>query len=336
VQPRSQLGKLMTNFPPSTPILPQKCVGHKRSLSESALYITPKTPKWSTATRRDRTSAKCQNATVSRGQSASVPDASREKTTPQRPPRPPYGLCGLSPPSTPVVGRISSQPLTNLVQDLVSHPSDEYTTSNAPKPQRSNFNSSSPRIAPPPHPMAGPPARAAIAPSPMSPVSLCIKAGSAVPSTNDYPSQVPPPLERNLGPTSDPNVPFVIGMGSSYNPTLITPSTALMPTVCSITRNAPLKIIPFTPQAGVSGTMASSTTVSSPCSHPDVAGLVPPPRPMSTKPTQLTPIAAVRKTSLRSQDRAKWVSSPPRTPSDSRSVSGSSTRTAIRLPRAYD
>jgi hypothetical protein len=326
----------MTSFPLSTPVLPQKCVGHKRSLSESALYITPKTPEWSTATRRDGTSAKSQNTTVSRGRSASVSDASREKTTPQRPPRPPYGLCGLSPLSTLAVGRLSSQPPTDLVEDLTSHLSDECSASSAPKPQRSNSNSSSSRIAPPPHPVVDSPARAAIAPSHMSPVSLLTKAGSAVPATNDYPSQVSPPPERNLGPTSDPNVPFVIGMGSPYNPTLITPSAALMPTVCSITRNAPLKITPFTPRAGVSDTMASSTTVSSPCSHPDTAGLVPPPRPMSTKPTQLTPVAAVRKTSLRSQGRAKWVSSPPRTPSHSRSVSGSSIRTAIRLPRVHD
>jgi hypothetical protein len=76
--------------------------------------------------------------------------------------------------------------------------------------------------------------------------------------------------------------------------------------------------------------MASSTPITSPVSQTMASRAETPPRPSSTKPTQSKPGC---KTNLGSKKQETQISSPPRTPSHSRNVSGSSIRTAIRLPR---
>jgi hypothetical protein len=313
----------MTSFPLSTPVLPQRHVMHKRSMSDSALerYTTPRTSEWSTAMRRDESSANGQNTTFNRLRSASASDACREKNKPQRPLRPPQGLFGF--------------PEELPAYRYENHPSDEAAPS-ARKPQRSNSNSSSVRIAPAPLPVVDIRGRAASSPAHISLAKLHTRAVSAVYTSSDYPVRSSPPPERKLNTASTSSMPFVIAMGSPHNPALITPSAAVLPTVCSITRNAPLNVTPPSSRKGVSCTMASSATVSSPISHPDAAGLELPLRPMSTKPTQLTPVTTVRKTCLRSQNRGESGLQSTTSPSHSRSASGGSTRTTVRLPRLRD
>jgi hypothetical protein len=317
----------MTSFPLRARAFPQKHVIHKRSMSESALegFAAPRTPEWSIAVQGDRTPGLKEKVVVSRERSASASASDASRTTSKRP-RPRHGVFDFSAALTSAVAHIPDQLKTGVAEDVMSRPSHLNTAPNPPKPQQSRSNSFNVRIAPlPPPPVADMRERATSSPAPISPTKLRKRAGSAVSTTSDYTIQSSPPPERKLSAASNSSVPFVIAMSSPHNPALMTPSAAALPTSCSITRNAPLKLVPPTSRTGVGGTMASS-----PVSRSDVRGLEPPPRPMSTKPTQSTLGSIVRKTSLRSRNQ---VSSPPHTPSHSRSVSGSTIRTVIRLPK---
>ncbi|KAF2024702.1 hypothetical protein EK21DRAFT_78183 [Setomelanomma holmii] len=203
---------------------------------------------------------------------------------------------------------------------------------NVPQPSmsRQNSNASAVRVVPP-HMARDMRDSMASSPSPMPPSFLRSRAGSAGSSTANNTTDAPP--ERKLSTASSSSVPFVIGMGSPHNPTIV-PLAASMPlTSCSITRNAPLKI--STSRVGVGGTMASCMPVTSPVSPTNTSRLEPPTKVAATKPTPVVSATPSRKFSL-SRNHDEQAPTPPRTPSHSRTISGGSIRTAIRLPRTRD
>ncbi|KAF1838000.1 hypothetical protein BDW02DRAFT_68353 [Decorospora gaudefroyi] len=311
---------LMKSSPLRNPTDPQRCLVRKRSMSESALdlFRAPRTPEWSIAVQRDGTASN-RKAVMIRGRSASASDAGTQRDTPERPARPRYGLFDTSAASISAIAHsANTQQLSTLVEETGCFP-DARTPPDVSIQQRSNSNSSTVRGAPP---------------------SLMLdireRAGSAASHTSNNRTQSAHVPERKLSAASNSSTPFVIAMGSPHNPALIAPSAAVLPTICSITRNAPLKITPPTSRTGVGGTMASSTPVTSPVSRTDAVALEPVSRPTSTRPSHTARTTTVRKTSLRSKSRDDQVTSPPRTPSHLRTASESSIRTAIRIPRCRD
>ncbi|CAO2656324.1 Nn.00g051270.m01.CDS01 [Neocucurbitaria sp. VM-36] len=332
---RERFGDLLTNFPLSTPAAPQRH-DTQRSMSESIiqLYTAPRTPERSITVQENATPASNRNAVVFRGRSASASDASKNKIMPERPPRPQYGLFDSSAAVDTDPSQISSPLQVDVLAEALRHSPVQDTAIVRPLMQRNDSNSSSVRMAP---------AsiakdfrdRSASSPSPFSPTVQRSRAGSTGSTTGNFPNQSASTPERKLSVASSSSIPFVIAMGSPHNPALITPTTSMPPTACSITRNAPLTINSSISRAGVGGTMASSTPVTSPISTTGAPRLEPPPKPSSTIPVASTSAVQVRRPSL-SKKQEDQNPRPLRTPPHSRNVSGSSIRTAIRLPKTRD
>ncbi|KAF1843913.1 uncharacterized protein K460DRAFT_153963 [Cucurbitaria berberidis CBS 394.84] len=331
---RERFGDLLTNFPLSTPAAPQRH-NTQRSMSDSIIqpYSAPRTPETSPAIPDIGTPTNKRRAVVFRGRSASNSDAGKGKSTPERPPRPRQGLFESSTAVRPAAGLQPSPLEVDILAEAMRISPEQDKSTGHPLVPRNNSNSSSVRVAPLPIIVKDVSDRAASSPLPISPTVLRSRAGSNASSTGNFPIQSSPPAERKLSTASSSSIPFVIAMGSPHNPALITPTTSMPPTACSITRNAPLAINASISRAGVGGTMASSTPITSPTSLPDRAE--PPQKPSSNKPMSSTPPVQVRKTSLSKKTEDKIPRSP-HTPSHSRNVSGSSIRTAIRLPKARE
>jgi hypothetical protein len=152
-------------------------------------------------------------------------------------------------------------------------------------------------------------------------------------STAKCPVQLPSPPECKLGNDSSSRVPFVIAMGSPHNLTLNTPS-AMAPTPCSITRYAPFTAIPTTSRNGVGGNVASFTPATFHAYTTAVYDLEPSVKPGTAKPLSDPPGPPHRTLSL--SERQDRVLPQPCTPSHSRTASGVSIHTAIRLPKTKD
>ncbi|KAI8939497.1 hypothetical protein NX059_003268 [Plenodomus lindquistii] len=142
--------------------------------------------------------------------------------------------------------------------------------------------------------------------------------------------------ERKMSAASNSSVPFVTGMGSPHNPTHIMPAVDYWPTPCSITRDAPVKINASIARTGVGGTMASTTPVTSPVSLTDTSKSTS--SPQSTMVRSVRSIFAAPDTNVNpiTMDQESARQGGPRTPSHSRTASGSSIRTAIWMPKLRD
>jgi hypothetical protein len=131
------------------------------------------------------------------------------------------------------------------------------------------------------------------------------------------------------------STPVAVSTSLLHNPALVAPAISMPPTSCSITRNAPLKVVPVTSRAGVGGTMASSKFVISPHSPIDVCGLEPPLRPTMTKPILVPPVVQTCKLGL-SWKHVDQSLGPLQTSPPPRSASKGSVRTAIWLPKSRE
>ncbi|KAH7095175.1 hypothetical protein FB567DRAFT_21922 [Paraphoma chrysanthemicola] len=320
----AQLSDMFTNVPRD--FLPS-FQRHGRSMSESVIS------QYATAKSHDVFSGYEDSESVpmtKAGRSASISEMGRGRTTPERPPRPRYGLFESPSVKRTEILRPSSPPRADVVAEALRHaPRQEV---NIPDPLMSRHDSNTPAV------LTAPPIMAryaqettASSPSPMPLATHRSRAGSTGSSAAYNPVEAP--SERKLSATSASSIPFVIGMGSPHNPAIVSPIGIMPPTSCSITRNAPLKL--NTSRAGVGGTMASCTPVTSPVSPTNTSMLEPPAKVSATKPTSVNPAALSRKFSL-SRKHDEQTPASPRTPSHSRNVSGSSIRTAIRLPKGRD
>lgn len=305
---------------------------HGRSMSESIVSLYATTNSRRVALGDDATEAVTTSTTTAagRGRSASISEIGSCKTTPERPPRPRYGL--FESPRTKRAGIVcpTSPPRADILAEALSHVPDEAEKVFRPVTARHDSNASSVRIVPPRMAWNIQESMAS-SPSAMLPAIPRSRAGSAGSTTATTPMEPPP--ERKLSAASSSSIPFVIAMGSPHNPAIIAPVASMPPSSCSITRNAPLKI--STSRVGVGGTMASCTPVTSPISPTNTSRLEPPATVPGTKPTLVASVAPGRKFSL-SRKHDEQVPAPPRTPSHSRNISGSSIRTAIRLPKTRD
>ncbi|KAH7378796.1 hypothetical protein BKA66DRAFT_513200 [Pyrenochaeta sp. MPI-SDFR-AT-0127] len=328
---RERFGDLLTNFPLSTPAAPQMH-GTQRSMSDSIVqrHATPTTPEMWPALQEHGISTNYRKAGAFRGRSASASDAHQGKTTPERPPRPRYGLFERPPAVGTGAFKLSSAPHVDILAEAMRNPPDQDTSTAQTLLQRNNSNASSIRMAPPPI-AKDIRERSVSCPSPMPPTVLRSRAGSNASSTGNFPTQSPPP-ERKLSVASSSSIPFVIAMGSPHNPALISPTANMPPAACSVNQNAPLKIVPSSLRTGVGGTMASSTPVTSPISPTDASRLELHPQQSSITSSASKTTPPTRKLSLTRQ-REEQVTRLPPTPSHSRNASGSSIRTAIRLPK---
>lgn len=268
----------------------------------------------------------------SRKRSASTTEPST-RGTPERPPRPRYGLF-----ESPRSKRNAASTASTLPQaDIMAKASRRHSVGEGAfqpsfvthdGPPASNTPATVTETS---ADMEKPPA----APAPSAPLAVASShAETKESSIADTVIQNTTAPERKGSAASTSSSPFVIAMGSPYNPALVTPVTSIPPAACSITRNQPLKIVPVTSRMGLGGTMASTTPVTSPVSPTNVIGLDFPLRSASTKPQLVESTVPKRKFSLSKKHEEQ--SSRPETPSHSRSGSASSIRTAIRLPRSRD
>ncbi|KAF1946752.1 hypothetical protein EJ02DRAFT_393918 [Clathrospora elynae] len=204
-----------------------------------------------------------------------------------------------------------------------------------PRPPGRLLNSAKVCIAPPP-PEKDTHERAASYPALMTPAILRARAGSVASNMDNAPMQTSPPSECKLSSASNSGITFVIAMGSPHNPALISPSAVMSPTICSITRNAPL-IIPPTSKTCVGGTMASSKPATSPVPEMmDNFRPEPPPKQSEVRSVRSVFAVPTRTNSLGSK---KWGDHAERVlhnPSHSRHVSESSIRTTVRLSKTRD
>ncbi|KAF2018372.1 hypothetical protein BU24DRAFT_491344 [Aaosphaeria arxii CBS 175.79] len=268
--------EMATNFPLSTPAAPKR-MDTQRSNSDSIIqmYAAPRTPEWSPAAVSVVPNGEVtDNARIvgTRTRSASVSEATKEKSTPERPPRPKYGLYE-SPASKGLNNETSTAPRVDVMAEALKNPpaqsrptlqarfegkladlTKEVRGLSSNHLSRSNSTGSNSAIPPP--------------------LSLRPRAGSAGSSTAAI-GQVASP-QRKPSDASGASVPFIIAMPSPYvtNPPLSpSPTPTLPPPTCSITSKSATKPQPSTSRTGVGGTMASSTPLTSPISppHPDSA-----------------------------------------------------------------
>lgn len=283
------------------------------------LYTAPRTPEKTFELSEHAPPASNRKAVVFRGRSAS--DASKDKTPPERPPRPRYGLLESLASAGKVASSLPDSPQaeTSLPADVMAEILRQSSEQHASIAQQSQDEQK-----PNPFSLTDTQERA------INP-TLRPRAGSVGSNTSHLPIQHAPSSERQPSVSSGSNIPFVIAMGSPHNPALITPTTSVPPTACSITRNAPLTINSSISRTGVGGTMASSTPVTSPVATTGGPMLELTPK-ASSNTVPATSAAPTRRPSLNKKQDDQGPRTP-RTPSHSRNVSSSSIRTAIRLPK---
>lgn len=315
---RVTFGSLLTNFPLNTPARPPQ---HKRSMSESIVALNTTADALPSSTVDEEREA----ASRFRNRSASISEPATGRGTPERPPRPRYGLF-----ESPRSKRNAASEAVNLPRaDVLAESSNRLSvyddTLQASDISGNNLLASKPPAVGTYTPVHEP--EKLSQPISLFPSAVDNSEMEVIESkTANTAIQQTAASERKGSAASSSSIPFVIAMGSPHNPALVTP--------CSITRNQPLRIIPVTSRMGVGGTMASTTPVTSPVSPRDVTGLDYPLRPASAKPLPAEPNAPKRKFSLSKKHEEQSIR--PETPSHSRSGSASSIRTAIRLPRSRD
>ncbi|KAF2794990.1 hypothetical protein K505DRAFT_374250 [Melanomma pulvis-pyrius CBS 109.77] len=249
---QEKFGDMATNFPLSTPASPKRH-DTQRSMSESIIqmYAAPRTPDWSPACVQDDDKKVLER----RGRSASLSDTNKAKLTPERPPRPPYGL--YESPVNRMVG-LSTPPRMDVMAEAMRNSPDRAHPRNTSKSPASKILGLSTQRMRTGSNTATPPS-----------LSLPIRAGSEMSSTANIQPSSP---QRKLSTGSGSNIPFVIAMGSPHNPALIAPTAVITPTTCSITgKCAPLNVSSPTSRTGLGGTMASSTPLTSPISPTDAS-----------------------------------------------------------------
>jgi len=142
---------------------------------------------------------------------------------------------------------------------------------------------------------------------------------------------------RKLNVISGTSAPLAIAMASPHNHGLVTPATNFRPSACSITRNAPLKVEPPNTRPKISGSVASSSPVKSSMQLSNASNCMPPPKTPSVQSVRSVFALPFREIHPSTQTpNENFRQREPRTPSHSRTVSGSSIRTAIRLPKLRD
>jgi archaellum component FlaC len=245
---QEQRGHLATNFPLSTPASPKR-QDTQRSMSESIIqmYSSPRTPDWNQpADDRQTPESASRTVTASRGRSSSLPESNRGKGTPDRPPRPRYGLFESPNTANAALDNVPTPPQKDVIAEAERNSPPQLTPkSRARRPVNMSLDSEIPMAA----------------------------TASQQPGRPSTAKSLPDPIPRPLSPKrkdstgSGSNIPFVISMGSPHNPALITPTTTLPPTPCSITAkcSSGLKLQSGI-RAGVGGTMSSTTPVTSPTS----------------------------------------------------------------------
>ncbi|KAF2000477.1 hypothetical protein P154DRAFT_576153 [Amniculicola lignicola CBS 123094] len=246
------------HFPLSTPAAPKRH-GTERSMSDSIiqLYATPRTPERSPASKQAYLSEDDNDKSNGiRERSGSLPDPNKGKLTPDRPPRPRYGLFETPNSASGDAGELRKTPRMNVLAEALRHSPDQTKLERRPQTDRklSNTSVTEPRGGIPRPDSSG---SGSGAPRPLQ---FRQRAGAASPGYGIPPS---PPSRKNSA-ASGSSIPFVIAMGSPHNPALITPTTAVSPVACPITS----KVQSPTSRIGVGGTMASSTTNHSPFTSP--------------------------------------------------------------------
>ncbi|KAF2741968.1 hypothetical protein M011DRAFT_472622 [Sporormia fimetaria CBS 119925] len=265
---QEKFGDMATNFPLGTPAAPKRH-DTQRSMSESIiqLYTHPRTPDWRPSPSPGRTlptdahQSPAHQTAPCRQRSVSQPEPQKGKTTPERPPRPLYGLYDATPgPRTPPRKDVMAEALRDSPNDANNNP-QPTTSSDISKPIFSTLrgfsNSHLFRTG-----------SASSATGIPAPVPLRSRAGSAASSTGGI--AIPNSPARKMSTSSGGSIPYIINMPSPHNPALISPTASVPPTSCSITgKHAAVTSSRLPPssaanRAGVGGTMASSTPVSSP------------------------------------------------------------------------
>ncbi|KAF2121872.1 hypothetical protein BDV96DRAFT_593831 [Lophiotrema nucula] len=350
---QEKFGEMATNFPLSTPAAPKRH-DTQRSMSDSIiqLYTAPRTPDWAPVVTTDAIKEEDhKSSAASRGRSVSVNDANNGKTTPERPPRPRYGLfeSPRDPGRAGDTERLPTPPRLDVLAEAMRNSPDRLKHDPQPAPECKLTNPSVLPLVEAPPPLQPAELRglsnsnlsrtgsagfgSAIPP----PLPLRQRAGSSGSSTTALPRPAPPQRKDSTG--SGANIPFVIGMGSPHNPALITPTTSVSPTACSITGKSASKVQSPTSRAGVGGTMASSTPLTSPVSPTDTSrpnqfsSALPVAKGSSSKPATTT---HGRNSSLTGPLPRSWTISEtmPRSAPHSRTPSASSIMSALQLPNA--
>lgn len=218
-----------------------------------------------------------------------------------------------------------SNTLSNTSEDQPRAPQNDAIVSHVqPAPQNEPVDSSSRQSVIDRH---GPPSSSAVLPR-----------GIATISKTD--NIVEKPLAQSaskLNVVPNTRLPRVITMSSPHHHGLLTPATEFRPSACSITRNAPLKINPSKSRSGIGGTVASPSRLASPISPRDASNCVLPPKTSSVQSVRSAFALPFREinASVQMKDEG-FTQREPRTPTHSRTVSGSSIRTAIRMPKMRD
>ncbi|KAF2730438.1 hypothetical protein EJ04DRAFT_579840 [Polyplosphaeria fusca] len=323
---QEKFGELATNFPLSTPAAPKRH-DTQRSMSDSIiqLYTAPRTPEWS---QQGRAPVEYDKEGDAHGRST---DAGKGRMTPERPPRPRYGLFEAPKAANSNTERLPTPPRMDVMAEAMRNSPDRVQAGSRPVAERNVSDSSITTLRGLSNSNLSR-AGSVTSPSAIPPLSLRKRAGSSGSSTSALPQASSPPGRKDST-GSGASIPFVIAMGSPHNPALINPSVGLPPSGCSITSK--VNVQSPTSRTGVGGTMASSTPVTS----PTVPG--------KTMPGSALPVAkagtSASKTRSPAHSRSASASSTvkgisanpkttPRTGAHSRSASGSSIMTAIQLP----
>ncbi|KAF2470306.1 uncharacterized protein BDR25DRAFT_343082 [Lindgomyces ingoldianus] len=337
---QEKFGELATSFPLSTPAAPKRH-DTQRSMSDSIiqLYAGPRTPDWSPASNQDRASgADSKQGAETRGRSASVPKANKKKSipTPDRPPRPRYGLYESPKGRERSAERLPTPPRMDVMAEAMRNSPDRVQSQAQPSLKRVPSNRSRSGIPGPGSsklPRMGSSGSTSAIPPPLSLRPRGCSSGSST-------TVQPPSPQRKGSNASASSIPFVIAMGSPHNPALITPATTLPPTTCSITGKSTPPTVPQvqspTSRTGVGGTMASSTPLTSPVSPTDKSrtgffgSALPVAKGSSSKPSSTTHSKNPSVNDLKVGKNQHNSGS--RIGGHSRNTSGSSLMSAIQLP----
>ncbi|KAF2851212.1 hypothetical protein T440DRAFT_467942 [Plenodomus tracheiphilus IPT5] len=333
---QNTFGELLAPLPLTTPDPPHQ-PDVPRNMSESLVELraTIGTPKRSSSVQHNKPSADEEKPTSNRERSASFSDAASSNVSPGRPSRPRLGLFRFSNASSkPSVTRPRT-PQSDMTDAHMQRFPEADDIAGDNRLQR-DLSTSKNEFKFPLLPGQGAMHDFVDPTMPPSPTTD----PQVVPATSNVVNphmETSPPLERKPSAVSIANIPFVSSMGSPHDPALITPTPEYRPTSCSITRNAPLKINPSIARTGVGGTMASSTPLTSPVSPTNASNGMPPPKPKmvpSVRSIFATPAAENLSNTAEQETGPRQRG--PHTPSHSRTVSGSSIRTVIRMPKLRD
>ncbi|KAJ4291156.1 hypothetical protein N0V90_010354 [Kalmusia sp. IMI 367209] len=340
---QEQFGEMATNFPLSTPAAPQR--HDRRSMSDPIIQFSSQSilSDFSSKPDSDRSEEVGVIQIGTRARSGSVPEPPKSKNTPERPPRPRFGLFETN--SNNVIPlRIQTAPRVDVMAKAMR---------NSPEQAK--------------------PMQKAVARKPLNPSAL--RVGVTAPtvteidirsSSSTAESAVPAPLQfrlregstssgavfaplssapsRRPSTASSSNVPFVIAMGSPHNPALITPTAPVPPTTCLIT--AKLNVVSPSLRTGVGGTMASTTPLTSPVSPTDASkqsyfsSVLPSSKTHATGSKSAPPSRNVSVSSRRENDIGSSFAAPTAASRSrsghARNLSASSIRQAINLPARID